>query len=108
MIVAADAVADFDDAFSYLRRDAGARVARRFNVTLKRLLKFPESGAPRPMLGQNARVAIVSRYILIYDYVRENDVIFCSSTARAAKHHTRTLAPQMTRGAVGAKRSPRE
>jgi plasmid stabilization system protein ParE len=57
LVVAADADADFNDIVTYLRREAGARIAahysRRFNLTLERLLKFPQSGAPRPMLGQD-------------------------------------------------------
>jgi toxin ParE1/3/4 len=63
LIVAADADADFNDIVAYLSREAGAGIAaqygRRFSLTLERLLKFPQSGAPRPMLGQNVRVAIV-------------------------------------------------
>lgn len=77
LLVAADADADFNDIVAYLRREAGVRIAadygRRFNLTLERLLKFPQSGAPRPMLGQNVRIAIVSSYILIYDYVAEDE-----------------------------------
>jgi plasmid stabilization system protein ParE len=50
LVVAADADADFNDIVTYLRREAGARIAahysRRFNLTLERLLKFPQSGAP--------------------------------------------------------------
>ena len=56
LVVAADADADFNDIVTYLRCEAGAGIAahygRRFYLTLERLLKFPQSGAPRPMLGQ--------------------------------------------------------
>ena len=39
------------------------------------LLRFPESGPPRPALGKNVRIAIVSPYLLIYDYTPEDDRI---------------------------------
>jgi toxin ParE1/3/4 len=95
LIVAADADADFDDIFAYLRRETGARVAvdygLRFHATLQRLLKFPESGAPRPMLGQSVRVAVVSPYILIYEYVRDNDVIFLLRVLHERRNITREL-----------------
>jgi toxin ParE1/3/4 len=95
LIVAADADADFDDIFAYLRREAGTRVAvdygLRFNTTLQRLLKFPESGAPRPMLGQTVRVAVVSPYILIYEYVPEDDVMLLLRVLHERRNIAREL-----------------
>jgi toxin ParE1/3/4 len=48
---------------------------RRFRATIDRLVEFPQIGAPRPVLGPNARVAIISPYILIYDYEPAEDAI---------------------------------
>jgi toxin ParE1/3/4 len=63
---------DIDSILRYLEDVAGPRsadnYARRFRVTIDRLVQFPQSGAPRPMLGAGARAAVIPPYILIYDY----------------------------------------
>jgi len=79
LVVTTDADADFTDVVAYLQRKAGPRVAanygRRVKHTLERLVEFPQSAAPRPVLGPNARIAIVSPYIPIYDYEPDVDTI---------------------------------
>jgi toxin ParE1/3/4 len=79
LVVTAEADADADDILDYLRREAGPRIAadygRRFRVTLERLVDLPETGAPRPALGSNTRIAIVSPYLLIYDYAPDTDTL---------------------------------
>ena len=67
-------LAQFDEA--YIARDlagkAGRRVAAkyaaRFDGLYVRLGEHPESGAPRPSLGRNVRIGIVSPYTLTYRY----------------------------------------
>jgi toxin ParE1/3/4 len=44
-------------------------------MTLKRLVDLPLSGAPRPALGRDTRIAIVQPYILIYDYTQDDDTL---------------------------------
>jgi toxin ParE1/3/4 len=46
-----------------------------FRRTLDRVVDIPESGAPRPTLGPQARIAVAYLYILIYDYTREDDTV---------------------------------
>jgi toxin ParE1/3/4 len=79
LVVSTDADADFTEIVDYLQREAGPRVAadyaRHLNRTLQRLIEFPQSGAPRPALGGNARIAIVSPYVLIYEYEPDADVV---------------------------------
>lgn len=79
LIVAADAKTDLDDILGYLEREAGAETAvaysERFTETLERLIQFPRSGAPRPALGDNARVSILLPYLLIYDYLDDDDTL---------------------------------
>jgi len=79
LVVAADAEADMRDILAYLEREAGSSIAtdygRRFGRTIERLVRMPETGAPRPNLGPRARIAIVFPYILVYDYRRENDTL---------------------------------
>jgi len=79
LVVTVDAEADTHDILVYLEQQAGASVAadygRRFGRTIERLVSMPETGAPRPSLGPNARIAVVFPYILIYDYVRADDTL---------------------------------
>jgi len=46
---------------------------RRFRVVIERLVDLPSTGAPRPALGRDARVAVVWPYVLIYDYTQADD-----------------------------------
>ncbi|MEA2903945.1 MAG: toxin ParE1/3/4 [Alphaproteobacteria bacterium] len=79
LIVAADADADFDDILAYLQEEAGLVVAddydKRLCETIERLVDLPESGAPRPLLGLSIRIAVVSPYVVIYDYSRDDDTL---------------------------------
>ena len=79
LVVTADAEADTNDILAYLEREAGNLVARsygrRFRHAIERLVDLPESGAPRPNLGANVRIAIVSPYVLIYDYTHDDDTL---------------------------------
>ena len=64
LVVTSDAEADTSDILAYLAQEAGAPVAleygARFRAAIERLLSFPESGAPRPRLGSETRIAIVA------------------------------------------------
>ena len=79
VVVTADADADTNEILRYLEREAGPVVAReygrRFRVAIERIVALLESGALRPVLGPNARVAIVFPYVLLYDYMREDDTV---------------------------------
>jgi toxin ParE1/3/4 len=95
LVVTSDAEADTTDILAYLAQEAGARVAtefgRRFRVTVENLLNFPQSGAPRPRLGSETRIAIVAPYVLIYDYTAEDDVLTLLRILHGKRDITRKL-----------------
>ena len=67
-------LAQLDEAYIArgLAREAGQRTAAKyvavFGGLYVRLGAYPESGAPRPSLGANVRIGIVSPYIVPYRY----------------------------------------
>jgi len=79
LLVTADAEADTSDILYYVAREAGQRIAeeygRRFYRTIERLVDLPQSGSPRPVLGPNVRIAVVSPYVLIYEYISADDTV---------------------------------
>ena len=80
LVVTADAEADTFAVPADPEAKAGApvaeRYARRFRAAIERLIEMPQSGAPRPALGADARCVIVPPYLLIYDYaLGENTVV---------------------------------
>jgi plasmid stabilization system protein ParE len=97
LVVTADAEADLDNIVTYLGREAGARIAddyeRRLSGTIERLVNLPETGAPRPRLGQNVRIAVVSPYVLICEYTRDKDTL----TLLRILHGKRNIARELLR-----------
>jgi len=95
LVVAPEADADASEILGYLHREAGARVAENYNLrfqdTLERLVEMPQSGAPRPALGRNTRVAIVQPYLLIYDYTRDDDTVTLLRILHGRRNITRAL-----------------
>jgi toxin ParE1/3/4 len=79
LVVTADAEVDTSSILDYLEQEAGQRIAeqygRRFYRTIERLLDAPQSGAPRPALGADVRIAIVSPYVVIYEYAMSDDTV---------------------------------
>jgi toxin ParE1/3/4 len=79
LVVTADAETDTFEILAHLEVRAGAsvaeRYARRFRDAITRIIEMPQSGAARPALGSDARCAIVSPYLLIYDYTVAEDMV---------------------------------
>jgi toxin ParE1/3/4 len=75
----ASAAADSAAILSDLNAKAGRQIATKFGngftKLYDRLAGHPESGPPRPALGPNIRIGIVSPYIIIYRYIEADDVI---------------------------------
>jgi plasmid stabilization system protein ParE len=71
LVVSAEAEADTGHILAYLHREAGVQIATayglRFQRRIEALLDAPETGAPRPTLGPNTRIALVFPYLIIYD-----------------------------------------
>jgi plasmid stabilization system protein ParE len=75
VVVSPKADADVDNMLERLAGLAGPAVARRYAQELEaiyeRLAMFPASGARRKSLGPDTRIAILSPYVVVYDYVNE-------------------------------------
>jgi toxin ParE1/3/4 len=46
-----------------------------FQKLYERLADHPDSGAPRPTLGQNVRIGVVAPYIVIYRHDETNGIV---------------------------------
>jgi toxin ParE1/3/4 len=79
LVVSRDAESDMASILTYLEQEANAVVAEDFGRDVRhallRLIQFPDSGAPRPELGPDARVAVVYPYLLIYDHAPPNLIL---------------------------------
>ena len=79
VILAASADADARAIFVDLAAKAGWRTAakydRDFDRLYVRLSEHPAIGAPRPSLGRNIRIGIVSPYIVLYRYSKASDTV---------------------------------
>jgi toxin ParE1/3/4 len=62
-----------------------------FQDTIERLVDLPQSGAPRPALGRNTRIAIVQPYLLIYDYTRGDETLTLLRILHGRRNITRAL-----------------
>jgi toxin ParE1/3/4 len=86
---------DTNEILNYLEDVAGPRVAakysRRFDEAVVRLSNFPESGAPRPSLGTHTRIAIVQPYLLIYDFIPEDDTLLLLRVLHGRRNITLAL-----------------
>jgi toxin ParE1/3/4 len=95
LVVTADAEADTREILLFLEREVGrevaARYGQRFRLILQRLVELPETGAPRPILGPNSRIGIVSPYVLIYDFVHEDDLVVLLRLLHGRRNITRDL-----------------
>jgi toxin ParE1/3/4 len=88
VIIAASADADTDVILADLAREAGGRAAVKYDRLVDRLYErlaaHPAIGAPRPALGTNIRIGIVSPYIIIYRHSGEDDTVMVCASFMAA------------------------
>jgi toxin ParE1/3/4 len=72
LIVSLQAQADTAYIIRDLTGNAGHAVASNYAASLKnlyeRLVRHPNSGAPRPAVAPHARIGVVSPYIVIYEH----------------------------------------
>jgi toxin ParE1/3/4 len=78
LVVTDRAHLDISEIIEMLKTNAGTEVAGRyhhdFDVVFDRLAMFPRSGALRPQLGRDMRIAVIKPYVIFYDY-RQDDVV---------------------------------
>lgn len=78
LVVTDQADLDLAAIVEMLRDNAGAEAASQYRRDIddvfERLVMFPRSGMPRPAMGRDVRIAVVSPYVVFYDN-REDDVV---------------------------------
>jgi toxin ParE1/3/4 len=79
IIVSASASVDEGEILADLNAKAGLRTAVKYLVHFRtvydRLADYPASGAPRPALGADIRIGVVSPYIVIYRHSADDDTV---------------------------------
>ena len=79
VIVSLLAQADTTNIITFLAGQAGYGVAvgyaASFETLYERFASHPDSGTPRPAIGQHIRIGIVSRYIVIHEYDKVSDTV---------------------------------
>jgi toxin ParE1/3/4 len=95
-VVTEFAKSDVRDIISDLSQSAGYAVAVNytadFNKAYLALAQFPGSGAPRPKLGRNVRIKIVSPYLIIY--LHDGD----TATVLRVLHGKRNITRKLVKG----------
>jgi toxin ParE1/3/4 len=69
VLIRPSADADMDGIFAWIAGDdprAAERLIQRIFTAVKRLAHYPDSGAPRPELGPDARSIVVGKYLILY------------------------------------------
>ena len=67
-----------------------------FDALYRRLERFPESGAPRPALGRLVRIAIVSPYNIIHEYIEADDAVTIMRIVHGRRRITRRMLNRPT------------
>jgi toxin ParE1/3/4 len=90
---AKEARADIRDITTYLRDNAGLRVAERYfsNITrlCRNLTEHPYRGPARLKFGPHIRIAVVKPYLIVYRYDATRDTVFILRVV----HSRRDLGP---------------
>jgi toxin ParE1/3/4 len=98
ILIASTADADVEDIFKDLAATAGHRIALRYNDLFERLYDqladHPDSGAPRPALGPEIRIGIVSPYIVIYRHSAEDGTVTVLRVVHGRRRITDALLNQ--------------
>ena len=89
---------DSDSIYADLHERAGKTTVGKYRALFKELYgrwaAFPDSGAPRPRLGRNIRIGVVSPYIVIYRHVEADDALIVLRIV----HGKRKITGKMLRG----------
>ena len=98
VVITASADADTAYIIADLGAKAGANVAVRYDADFHRLYErlsdHPESGAPRPRLGKQVRICVVSPYVVIYQHIEADDTV----TIMRIAHGRRKITRKFVRG----------
>src|SRR5437868_3537607 len=95
IVVSPKASSDFLNILERLADLAGSVIADRYASNLdliyERLLRFPEIGSRRPRLGSLARIVVLDPYIVVYDYLRNDDIVHVVRIVDGRRNITRRL-----------------
>ena len=98
LMVSLLAQADSDCIVTDLAEKAGYNVAARYAASFEalytRFAVHPASGAPRPAIGPDVRIGIVSPYIVIYGHDKATDTV----TIFRFVHGRRKISGKLLRG----------
>ncbi|MDZ4841917.1 MAG: type II toxin-antitoxin system RelE/ParE family toxin [Hyphomicrobium aestuarii] len=98
IVVTVSADADIDAIIAHMAAVAGLPTAQKYlgliEKVYERLAAFPGSGPPRPTLGPLARIAVISPYVLIYDW----DSAANTATILRVVHGRRRITRKLARG----------
>src|SRR5438093_248472 len=79
IVITASADADTETILDYLNTRAGQPTVIKYRALFRklydRLADHPDSGPPRPALGPNIRIGVVSPFIVIYRHAEDADVV---------------------------------
>jgi toxin ParE1/3/4 len=79
LALSTQAYLDVEGILTDLMAKAGPWVAVKYDGIFERLyarlVEHPNSGAPRPVLGENVRIAVAAPFIVIYKHGQESDVV---------------------------------
>jgi toxin ParE1/3/4 len=79
LALSTQAYLDVEGILTDLTAKAGRLIATKYDGLFERLyarlVEHPSSGAPRPVLGENIRIAVVAPFIVIYEYDQETDAV---------------------------------
>lgn len=99
LIVSLLAQADTADILTDLRGKAGRAVSRAYAASFEnlyeRLMRHPDSGAPRPAIGEHVRIGVISPYVVIYEYIAADDIVMIMRIV----HGRRKITRKFLRGA---------
>jgi len=95
IVVSPQANTDVEEILDHLFEVAGIAIADRYAGDLQelqdRLAMFPESGALRPQLGRDTRIAVLSPYLVIYDYSADGETLTFVRVLDGRRNITRRL-----------------
>jgi toxin ParE1/3/4 len=79
LALSTQAYLDVEGSLTDLTVKAGPLIAAKYDGIFERiydrLVEHPNSGARRPILGENVRIAVAAPFIVIYKYGEESDVV---------------------------------
>ena len=87
----ADAAAIFDDLYAKAGKSTVVKYRASFSALYRNLQDFPDGGAPRPRIGADIRIGVVSPYIVIYRHSPAYDAVTVLRIVHGRRRITGTM-----------------